>query len=208
MYIVGITGASGSGKTTLANRLLQRIEGRGVLISLDSYYRDFPNLPFEKRKALNFDAPDIFEFDLLEHDLTLLAEGKPAPRRVYNFVTHRRDAEEGFIEPHPVVILEGIHIFASPAIRDLCRLKVYVELDPDVCVLRRLKRDVEERGRDIDGVTLQYLKTVKPMYERYIRNYREWADIVVPTLIHSGIAAEMIGDYVIKHIQDERYTHD
>lgn len=202
MYIIGVTGASGSGKTTLANRLLQRFGDNAVLLSLDSYYRDFPNLTFEKRKALNFDAPDIFEYDLLEHDLRLMAGGEPAPRRVYNFVTHRRDPDDGYIEPRPILILEGIHIFARPEIRELCRLKVYVELDPDVCVLRRLKRDVEERGRDIDGVTLQYLKTVKPMYERYIRNYREWADIVVPTLIHSGIGAEMISDYVLKHIND------
>lgn len=202
MYVIGITGASGSGKTTLANRLMQRFGEQAVLISLDSYYRDFPELPFEKRKALNFDAPDIFEYDLLESDLRLLADGNPAPRRVYNFVTHRRDACDGVIEPRPIIILEGIHIFASKEIRSRCRLKVYVELDPDVCILRRLKRDVEERGRDIDGVTLQYLRSVKPMYERYIRNYREWADIVAPTLIHSGIAAEMIGDYVLKHIND------
>ena len=202
MYVIGITGASGSGKTTLADRLMKQFGDRAALISLDSYYRDFPNLPFEKRKALNFDAPDIFEFDLLAHDLRLLNEGKAAPRRVYNFVTHRRDPEDGVITPHPILIVEGIHIFADERVREQCRLKVYVELDPDVCILRRLKRDVEERGRDIDGVTLQYLKTVKPMYERYIRNYREWADIVVPTLVHSGVAAEMIGDYVLKHMND------
>lgn len=202
MYVIGITGASGSGKTTLADRLMKQFGDRAALVPLDSYYRDFPNLTFEKRRALNFDAPDIFEFSLLESDMKLLAAGRQAPRRIYNFVTYRRDPDEGFIDPRPIIILEGIHIFASPAIRDLCRLKVYVELDPDICVLRRLKRDVEERGRDIDGVTLQYLKTVKPMYERYIRNYREWADIVVPTLIHSGVAAEMIGDYVLKHIND------
>ena len=202
MYIIGITGASGSGKTTLAERLMKQFGPRAALISLDSYYRDFPNLPFEKRKALNFDAPDIFEFDLLENDLRLLSEGARAPRRVYNFVTHRRDPDSGFIEPTPILIVEGIHIFADERVRELCRLRVYVELDPDVCILRRLKRDVEERGRDIDGVTLQYLKTVKPMYERYIRNYREWANIVVPTLVHSGVAAEMIGDYVLKHMND------
>ena len=202
MYIIGVTGASGSGKTTLAERLMDRFGDRALLISLDSYYRDFPNLPFEKRKALNFDSPDIFEFDLLERDLALLSAGKPAPRRVYNFVTHRRDPDDGLLEPHPIVIVEGIHVFADEAVRDKCRLRVYVEMDPDVCILRRLKRDVEERGRDIDGVTLQYLKTVKPMYERYIRNYRDWADIVAPTLVHSGVAAEMIGDYVLKHMND------
>lgn len=162
MYLIGVTGASGSGKTTLAHRLLEHFGNRAVLLSLDSYYKDFPDLPFEKRAALNFDAPDIHDHALLEQDLRQLLSGHPAPRRVYT------------------------------------------ELDPDVCILRRVKRDMEERGRDLDGITLQYLRTVKPMYERYIRNYRECADIVVPTLVHSGIGAEMIALYVENHLNDKK----
>lgn len=202
MYVIGVTGASGSGKTTLADRLLDHFGGEAVMISLDSYYKDFPNLPFEKRANLNFDSPDIFEFEMLLEDVSRLQAGHSVPRRAYDYVTHRRAQPVGEIQPPRILILEGIHIFASAQVRDLCDLHIYVELDPDVCVLRRLKRDVEERGRDIDGVTLQYLKTVKPMYERYIRNYREFADIVVPTLQSSVMAAEMIAGYVKTKIEE------
>lgn len=200
MYLIGITGASGSGKTTLAMRLLELFGQRATLISLDSYYKDFPELPFEKRAALNFDAPDIHDHELLESDLLRLRAGKAAPRRTYDFVSYRRGPDDGRIEPHPVVILEGIHVFARREVRALCDLKVFTELDPDVCILRRVRRDMEERGRELDGITLQYLRTVKPMYERYIRNYKEWADIVVPTLVHSAVGAEMIVCYVERQL--------
>lgn len=202
MYLIGITGASGSGKTTLAGRLLDHFGDRAVCISLDSYYKDFPDLPFEKRAALNFDAPDIHDHALLESDLRRLMAGEPAPRRVYDFVTYRRAPDDGLVEPHPILIVEGIHIFARPEVRDMFDLRVFTELDPDVCILRRVRRDMEERGRDLDGITLQYLRTVKPMYERYIRNYKEWADIVVPTLVHSAVGADMIACYVEKQLSE------
>lgn len=204
MYIIGITGASGSGKTTLAQRLLEHFGDMAVLISLDSYYKDFSHLPFEKRAALNFDAPDIHDHALLEEDLRTLLRGENIPRRDYDFVNHRRAEDDGVITPHPIVIIEGIHVFARPEVRDLCDLRVFAELDPDVAILRRVKRDMEERGRDLDGITLQYLRTVKPMYERYIRNYKDCVDIVVPTLIHSGIGAEMIYGYVMNHLNDKK----
>lgn len=204
MYIIGITGASGSGKTTLSQRLLEHFGDMAELISLDSYYKDFSHLSFEKRAALNFDAPDIHDHALLESDLRALLRGENIPRREYDFVHHRRAPDTGVIAPHPIVIIEGIHVFARPEVRDLCDLRVFAELDPDVAILRRVKRDMEERGRDLDGITLQYLRTVKPMYERYIRNYKDCADIVVPTLIHSGVGAEMIYYYVSNHLNDKK----
>ncbi len=204
MYIIGITGASGSGKTTLAQRLLEHFGEKAALISLDSYYKDFSHLSFEKRAVLNFDAPDIHDHALLESDLRALLRGEDIPRREYDFVNHRRAADAGVIHPHPILIVEGIHVFARPEVRDLCDLRVFAELDPDVAILRRVKRDMEERGRDLDGITLQYLRTVKPMYERYIRNYKDCADIVVPTLIHSGVGAEMIYYYVSNHLNDKK----
>ncbi len=205
MYIIGITGASGSGKTTLAQRLLELFGDRAQLISLDSYYKDFSDLPFEKRAALNFDAPDIHDHALLEQDLRTLLAGENIPCRDYDFVNHcRSDRQDVTIAPKPILIIEGIHVFARPEVRDLCDLKVFAELDPDVAILRRVKRDMEERGRDLDGITLQYLRTVKPMYERYIRNYKDCVDIVVPTLIHSGIGAEMIYGYVLNHMNDKK----
>lgn len=204
MYIIGITGASGSGKTTLSQRLLEHFGDMAELISLDSYYKDFSHLSFEKRAALNFDAPDIHDHALLESDLRALLRGENIPRREYDFVHHRRAPDTGVIAPHLIVIIEGIHVFARPEVRDLCDLRVFAELDPDVAILRRVKRDMEERGRDLDGITLQYLRTVKPMYERYIRNYKDCADIVVPTLIHSGVGAEMIYYYVSNHLNDKK----
>ena len=165
--------------------------------------KDFSDLPFEKRAALNFDAPDIHDHLLLEQDLRALLRGEDIPRRDYDFVNHRRAADRGVIRPHPIIIIEGIHVFARQEVRDLCDLRVFAELDPDVAILRRVKRDMEERGRDLDGITLQYLRTVKPMYERYIRNYKDCADIVVPTLIHSGVGAEMIYGYVMNHLNDK-----
>lgn len=204
MYIIGITGASGSGKTTLAQRLLEHFGEQVELISLDSYYKDFSHLPFEKRAAMNFDAPDIHDHALLESDLRALLRGEDIPRREYDFVNHCRAEAKGVIHPHPILIVEGIHVFARPEVRELCDLRVFAELDPDMAILRRVKRDMEERGRDLDGITLQYLRTVKPMYERYIRNYKECADIVVPTLIRSGVGAEMIYYYVSNHLNDKK----
>ncbi len=205
MYIIGITGASGSGKTTLAQRLLELFGDSAQLISLDSYYKDFSDLPLEKRAALNFDAPDIHDHALLEEDLRALLRGENIPCRDYDFVTHcRADRTDVTLAPTPILIIEGIHIFARPEVRDLCDLKVFAELDPDVAILRRVKRDMEERGRDLDGITLQYLRTVKPMYERYIRNYKDCVDIVVPTLMYSNVGAEMIHGYVLNHMNDKK----
>ena len=124
--------------------------------------------------------------------------------KIYAVVDTEGTEDDGTISPHPIVIVEGIHVFARPEVRDLCDLKVFAELDPDVAILRRVKRDMEERGRDLDGITLQYLRTVKPMYERYIRNYKDCVDIVVPTLIHSGVGAEMIYGYVMNHLNDKK----
>ena len=196
MYIIGITGASGSGKTTLAQRLMEHFGDMAELISLDSYYKDFSDLPFEKRAALNFDAPDIHDHLLLEQDLRALLRGEDIPRRDYDFVNHRRAADRGVIHPHLIIIVEGIHVFARPEVRDLCDLRVFAELDPDVAILRRVKRDMEERGRDLDGITLQYLRTVKPMYERWIRGYIEFADLIVAGGGKNAKIADILAFYI------------
>lgn len=179
MLTIGICGASGSGKTTLAKALAASIDGKSVLIKQDCYYRDHSYLPFEERAKINYDEPDAFEHDALREDLRLLKAGKPITRKGYDYAMHRRADSEDLIEPCDVVIIEGIHAFYDPRTRDMMDFKLFVHVDPDICLLRRVQRDILERGRDISGIAQQYLSTVKPMYERYIRTYIEFADVIV-----------------------------
>lgn len=179
MLTIGICGASGSGKTTLAEELMARLPGRATLIHQDAYYKDHSHLPFEDRKRINYDHPEIFDHDLLYDDLKALTEGRPILEKGYDFVQHRRSDPLTPIVPGNVIIFEGIHTFYDPRVRDLLDFKLFIKVDPDVCLLRRVQRDILERGRDIDGIAQQYLATVKPMYEQYIRNYAEHADIIV-----------------------------
>lgn len=179
MLTIGICGASGSGKTTLAGELAGRIEGKSILLNQDAYYRDHPNLTFEERSRLNYDEPGIFEHDLLRRDMRALKNGEPILRKAYDFAEHRRADTGTVIEPADVLIVEGIHVFYDADVRGLMDLKLYIQVDPDVCLLRRVQRDILERGRSIDGIAEQYRATVKPMFDRWIRNYVEYADIIV-----------------------------
>ena len=179
MLFIGICGASGSGKTTLAEELVRDMGVPAVVISQDAYYIDHPELTFEERVHLNYDEPGIFDHDLLYRDICDLLEGKSIERRVYDFSQHRRAPSDGEIRPVPVVILEGIHAFYDERLREKMFLKLYINVEPDICLLRRITRDINERGRAIDNISAQYLNTVKPMYDRYIRNYIHDADVVV-----------------------------
>lgn len=179
MLFIGICGASGSGKTTLADELMRDMGVDSVLINQDAYYLDHPDLTFEERVHLNYDEPDIFDHDLLYHDVCDLMDGKPVTRKAYDFTQHRRCDTDELIYPARVLIVEGIHSFYDARLRDKMFLKLYVNVDPDICLLRRISRDIKERGRQIDNIAEQYLATVKPMYERYIRNYIHDADVVV-----------------------------
>ena len=179
MLFIGICGASGSGKTTLADELMRDMGVDSVLINQDAYYLDHPDLSFEERVHLNYDEPDIFDHDLLYSDVCCLMNGKPITRKAYDFSQHRRCDTSEIIQPASVLIVEGIHAFYDPRLREKMFLKLYVNVDPDICLLRRISRDIKERGRQIDNIAEQYLSTVKPMYERYIRNYIHDADVVV-----------------------------
>jgi len=179
MLTIGICGASGSGKTTLAKALAASIEGKSTLIKQDCYYRDHSYLPLEERAKINYDEPDAFEHDALREDLRALKSGKAITRKGYDYTMHRRSDSEDLIEPCDVTIIEGIHAFYDPRTRDMMDFKLFVHVDPDICLLRRVQRDILERGRDISGIAQQYLSTVKPMYERYIRTYIEFADVIV-----------------------------
>lgn len=179
MLTIGICGASGSGKSTLAEELAARIEGKSILINQDAYYRDHPSLSFSERERLNYDEPGIFEHDLLHQDILSLIDGQPVRRRAYDFTAHRRADTDETIEPADVMILEGIHVFYDERVRNSLDFKIYIRVDPDICLLRRMQRDILERKRSVEGVANQYLDTVKPMFDRYIRSYIDYADLIV-----------------------------
>lgn len=179
MLFIGICGASGSGKSTLARELVRDMGTDSVVLNQDAYYLDHPGLSFDERAKLNYDEPCIFDHDLLYRDVCALMAGRPITRRAYDFSQHRRCDTEERILPAPVLIVEGIHSFYDARLRDQMFLKLYINVEPDVCLLRRIRRDINDRGRQIDNIAAQYLATVKPMYDRYIRNYIHEADVVV-----------------------------
>ena len=179
MLIIGICGASGSGKSTLAKALAARLEKSCIYIKQDSYYKDHPDMEFSDRERINYDEPEAFEHESLRADLQLLRAGKPISAKEYDYSQHRRCDPGVMIQPADVILLEGIHVFYDSMVRDLLDFKIFIQVDPDVCLLRRVKRDIRDRGRTIESVYRQYLETVKPMYEKHIRNYVEYADLIV-----------------------------
>ena len=179
MLFIGICGASGSGKTTLARELMRDMGVESVMLNQDAYYLDHPDLTFEERAHLNYDEPCIFDHDLLYQDVCALMRGESITRKAYDFAQHRRCDTDEIIRPAQVLIVEGIHAFYDPRLRDMMFLKLYINVEPDICLLRRITRDIKDRGRQIDNISQQYLSTVKPMYDQYIRNYIHHADVVV-----------------------------
>ncbi|HIQ81735.1 MAG TPA: uridine kinase [Candidatus Pullichristensenella stercorigallinarum] len=179
MLLIGICGASGSGKSTLADELARKLRKPCVLLKQDSYYKDHPDMDFSQRERINYDEPEAFEHDQLRADLEALRAGRPITKKSYDYRQHRRCDSDELIYPADVALLEGIHVFYDPAVRDLLDFKIFIQVDPDICLLRRVQRDIVERARHVDSVARQYLETVKPMFERYIRNYVEYADLIV-----------------------------
>lgn len=196
MLTIGICGASGSGKTTLAEALRDQIEGRAVLINQDAYYRDHPHLSFAAREQLNYDEPGIFEHDQLLEDVKTLKAGGTFLRKAYDFSNHCRADTDESVLPGDVLIIEGIHTFYDARLRDEMDFKIYVSVDPDICLLRRMQRDILERGRSVERVGKQYLATVKPMYERWIRGYIEFADLIVAGGGKNAKIADILAFYI------------
>ena len=181
MLFIGICGASGSGKSTLARELVRDMGVSSLVLNQDAYYLDHPDLSFEERVRLNYDEPVIFDHDLLYRDVCTLLEGRPITRKAYDFSQHRRADTDEIVDPSgaKVLIVEGIHAFFDKRLLEKMFLKLYINVEPDICLLRRIRRDIKDRGRQIDNLAQQYLTTVKPMYDRYIRNYIHDADVVV-----------------------------
>lgn len=177
--IIGIAGGSGSGKSTFTNRVKEYFGDNVVVIYHDNYYRRQDGVPFEKRVKVNYDHPDSLETDLLVEHLKKLKQGEAVDCPVYDYSQHNRSSEVVRIEPKPVMLVEGILLLADPRLRDLLDIKVYVEADADERILRRILRDVEERGRDLHGIIEQYLETVKPMHYLYVEPTRSKADVVI-----------------------------
>jgi len=197
MLFIGICGASGSGKSTLAEELATMVNKSILIINQDAYYYDHPDMSFEERCKLNYDEPSIFDHDLLLEDVKALLAGKRVLRKRYDYAEHRRAPQlEEYLEPHDVIIVEGIHAFFDHRLRDMMDLMLYVRVDPDICLLRRIQRDINERGRAIDNISMQYLATVKPMFDQYIRNYEQYADVIVAKGGKNAKINEILASYI------------
>jgi uridine kinase len=195
--IIGVAGGTGSGKTTVAHRVLERVGwSRIAFIQHDSYYYDAANLPPEERARLNFDHPDSLETPLLVEHLKRLRSGRSVDIPVYDFRSHTRTQQTRHITPEPVILVEGILIFAERSLRELFDVKIYVDTDPDIRFIRRLTRDIQERGRSLDSVVHQYLTTVRPMHLEFVEPSKRHADVIIPEGGHNTVALEMVASRV------------
>ena len=192
--IVGIAGGTGSGKSTLANSIKNAFGEKAILICHDNYYKSNDNLEFEERTKINYDHPDAFETELLESHLEKLINGESIEMPRYSFVKHLRESEKTVVEPKKLILVEGILALESPKLRKFMDMKIFVDTDADVRFIRRVSRDLKERGRDFDSVVNQYLTTVKPMHEQFCEPSKKYADIIIPEGGKNTVALEMIID--------------
>lgn len=190
--VIGMAGGTGSGKTTLAYKLKEAFQDDIVMLSHDYYYKSNSNLPFEERIKLSYDHPNAFDTDLLIEHIKMLKQGEAIAHPVYSFVEYTRLKEKVETKPAKVIIIEGLLIFENKELCDLMDIKVFVDTDADVRILRRLVRDVKERGRDMDSVVNQYLNTVKPMHEQFVEPSKKRADIIISEGGFNSVALEML----------------
>ncbi len=190
---IGICGGTGSGKTTITNRLIESLSGESaVLLQQDHYYKDLPHLTFEERSQQNFDHPDSIDTPLLIEQLRTLRNGLAIERPAYDFTKHRRISSTIRIESRPAIILEGILIFDNKNLRDLLDIKLFVDTDADIRFIRRLRRDVRERGRTVESVIEQYLRTVRPMHMEFIEPSKRYADLIIPEGGHNEVGIDLV----------------
>ena len=198
--IIGIAGGTGSGKTTLTRSLQDIFRDDVSVVYHDNYYKRHDGMTYEERAALNYDHPSSFDTDLMVEDLKKLAAGEVIHCPVYDYSIHNRSDQTVEVRPTKVIIVEGILIFENKALRDLMNIKIFVDTDADVRILRRILRDVKERGRSLDSVIDQYLTTVKPMHEQFVQPSRQYADIVIPEGGRNLVALGMIVERIRSHI--------
>jgi len=191
--VIGVAGGTGSGKTTVANVILQRVGAdRIAYVPHDAYYRNFSDLPKAQRDQINWDHPDSLETDLMIAHVKALKAGQAVDLPVYDFTTHTRTARTSRVEPQPILLVEGILIFADPQLRALFEVKIFVDTDADIRFIRRLQRDIAERGRTPESVIRQYLDTVRPMHLEFVEPSKRYADVILPEGGYNEVATGMI----------------
>ena len=201
-FVIGIAGGTGAGKTTVARLVTENVGESVMRIPLDNYYEDLSHLDMAERQEVNYDHPSAFEWELLREHLVELLEGRPVEMPQYDFEAHNRKDERVTVDPTDVIVVEGILALYDESINEMLDLRLYVETDADVRILRRIRRDVLDRGRDLDGVIGQYLSTVKPMHEQFIEPSKKHADLIIPegansvavSLLEEKVKAEVDGD--------------
>ncbi len=203
ILVIGIAGGSGSGKTTLMKNLIARLGGQVTVVSHDNYYKRRDDMSYEERCLVNYDEPAAFDTSLMVYQLGELRRGFPVDCPVYDFTIHNRSNETVKIVPEQVIIVEGILIFEDKQLRDLMDIKIFVDTDADIRLCRRIKRDVNKRGRSLESVLLQWQQTVKPMHELYVEPSKKYADLVVPEGGKNTVALDMIEWRIRKHLNKE-----
>ncbi|WP_370478559.1 uridine kinase [Tamlana flava] len=193
MLVIGIAGGTGCGKTTVVNQLLNELpEGEVGILSQDSYYKDTSHLSYDERVKINFDHPRSIDFELLAMHLLELKNERPIHQPVYSFVKHNRTGDTILTHPRKVMIVEGILVLSNPELRDMFDIKIFVHADSDERLIRRLKRDISERGRDLDEVLSRYQTTLKPMHDQFIEPMKEYADIIIPNNKYNTVAIDIV----------------
>ena len=201
ILVIGIAGGSGSGKTTLVKNLMAQFGPQITVLSHDNYYKRHDELTYDERCLLNYDEPAAFDTSLMVYQLDQLRHGQSIDCPVYDFTVHNRSDETLTIQPEQVIIVEGILIFENEELRDLMDIKIFVDADADIRICRRMKRDVNKRGRSLESVIMQYQQTVKPMHERYVEPSKKYADIVVPEGGKNMVALAMIEGCIRRHLE-------
>ena len=200
--VIGIAGGSGSGKSTVARNVAAALGDASVaFIDMDAYYLDHGHLPIEERRKVNWDHPNAFDWDHLVGQLGLLAHGEPVDKPVYDFVVHARRAETVRIPPADVVVIDGILLFTDARVRELCDVKVFVDADADVRLIRRIRRDMAKRGRPLTEILEQYLATVQPMHLEFVEPSKRYADVIVPRGGHNPVAIEMLAAKIARRVR-------
>jgi len=202
ILVVGVAGGSGSGKTTLTRNLTQRFGDKVSVVHHDNYYRAHDDLTYAERTALNYDCPEAFETEMMVEHLDLLKRGRSIHCPVYDFTVHNRSGETELIESRPVILVEGILIFAEPALCELMDIKVFVDTDADIRLSRRVVRDVEKRGRTVRSVVEQWRNTVKPMHEMYVEPSKKNADIIIPEGGKNPVALDLLIGRIQRHLDE------
>ena len=204
ILVIGIAGGSGSGKTTLMKNLIAKFGDVATVISHENYYKRHDELTYEERCLLNYDEPAAFDTSLMVYQLDQLRHGQAIDCPVYDFTVHNRSNETIHIEPSRVIIVEGILIFENPQLRELMDIRIFVDADADIRLCRRIKRDVNKRGRSLESVLLQYQQTVKPMHELYVEPSKRYANLVVPEGGKNLVALEMLEDRIRRHLEQSK----